>query len=71
MFVHLILRYDRVPSEKISRSKYNNGATYFERYITVQCVNDSMHKKLAYGVHFQLLIWICVDSIGIPSKSFM
>ena len=40
--MHLIPCYDRVPGEELTRSKYKNGTTYFERYMTVQCVNDSM-----------------------------
>ena len=45
--MHLIPCYDRVPGEEITRSKYKNGTTYFERYITVQCVNDGMRIVLA------------------------
>ena len=45
--MHLIPRYDRVPGEELTRSKYKNGTTYFERYMTVQCVNDSMRVILA------------------------
>ena len=45
--MHLIPRYDRVPGEDLTRSKYKNGTTYFERYMTVQCVNDKMRTVLA------------------------
>ena len=45
--MHLIPRYDRVPGEELTRSKYKNGTTYFERYMTVQCVNDKMRVILA------------------------
>ena len=45
--MHLIPRYDRVPGEELTRTKYKNGTTYFERYMTVQCVNDRMRIVLA------------------------
>ena len=45
--MHLIPRYDRIPGEELTRAKYKNGTTYFERYMTVQCVNDSMRTVLA------------------------
>ena len=45
--MHLISRYDRVPGEELTRGKYKNGTTYFERYMTVQCVNDGMRMVLA------------------------
>ena len=45
--MHLIPRYDRVLGEELTRSKYKNGTTYFERYMTVQCVNDKMRTVLA------------------------
>ena len=45
--MHLIPRYDRVPGEDLTRSKYKNGITYFERYMTVQCVNEKMRIVLA------------------------
>ena len=44
---HLIPRYDRVPGEDLTRAKYKNGTTYFERYMTVRCVNDKMRIVLA------------------------
>ena len=44
---HLIPRYDRIPGEELTRAKYKNGTTYFERYMTVQCVNDKMRTVLA------------------------
>ena len=36
-----------VPGEELNRAKYKNGTTYFERYMTVQCINDKMHIVLA------------------------
>ena len=45
--MHLIPRYDRVPGGELTRAKYKNGTTYFERYMTVQCVNDKMRMVLA------------------------
>ncbi len=45
--MHLIPRYDRVPGAELTRSKYKNGTKYFERYMTVQCVNDKMRIVLA------------------------
>ena len=45
--MHLIPRYDRVPDEEMTRSKYKNGTTYFKRHMAVQCVNDSMRAVLA------------------------
>ncbi len=45
--MHLIPRYDRAPGGELTRSKYKNGTTYFERYMTVQCVNDKMRMVLA------------------------
>ena len=37
--MHLIPRYDRIRGPHLTRSRGKNGITYFERYITVQCVN--------------------------------
>ena len=37
--MHLIPRYDRIRGPHLTRSRGKNGTTYFERYITVQCVN--------------------------------
>ena len=45
--MHLIPRYDRVPGGELTRAKYKNGTTYFERYMTVQCVNNKMRMVLA------------------------
>ena len=45
--MHLISRYDRIPGEELTRAKYKNRTTYFECYMTVQCVNDSMRTVLA------------------------
>ena len=38
--MHLISRYDKHPTEEITRSKSKNGTTRFERYMTIQCVDD-------------------------------
>ena len=45
--MRLMPRYDRVPGREPARSKYKNGTTCFERYMTVQCVNDKMRMVLA------------------------
>ena len=44
--MHLIPRYDRTRGEELTRSKYKNGTKYFERYITMQCVNDGIRLNL-------------------------
>ena len=44
--MHIIPCYDRVPDKELTRSKYKNGTVYSERYMTVQCVNDSMRAVL-------------------------
>ena len=36
--MHKIGRYDRVRGEELTRSKYENGTMYFERYMSVQCI---------------------------------
>ena len=46
--MHLIRRYDRIRGPHLTRSKNKNGTTYFERYITVQCVNAG--SRLVLGV---------------------
>lgn len=43
---HLVCRYDRKPGEELTRSRYKNGTKYFERYITVQCVDRRMRLDL-------------------------
>ena len=62
--MHLIPRYDRVPGEELTRSKYKNGTTYFERYMTVQCINDKMHVVLA-AIYLKRLESVpdCVDIV--------
>ena len=37
--MHLIPRYDKIRGPHLTRSRGKNGTTYFERYVTVQCVN--------------------------------
>ena len=44
--MHLMPRYGRTRGEELARSRYKNGTKYFERYVTIQCVND--------GVRFHL-----------------
>lgn len=44
--MHLIPRYDRTRGEELTRSRYKNGTKYFERYITIQCVNDGIRLNL-------------------------
>ena len=44
---HLIPRYDRTRDDHLTISKYKNGTKYFERYITIHCVNDGL--RLALG----------------------
>ena len=44
--MHLIPRYDRTRGEELARSRYKNGTKYFERYITIQCVNDGARLNL-------------------------
>ena len=57
--MHLIPRYDRVPGEDLTRSKYKNGTTYFERYMTVQCVNDKM-RSAGQNVSHTLYMYMCL-----------
>ncbi len=54
MDLHLICRYDRTHGEELTRSKYKNGTTYFERYMTVHCVDDTMRVVLA-AIHLKML----------------
>ena len=44
--MHLIPRYDRTRGEELTRSRYKNGTKYFERYVTIQCVNDGARLHL-------------------------
>ncbi len=43
---HLYPRYDRTRGEELTIYRYKNGTKYFERYITIQCVNDSIRLNL-------------------------
>ena len=45
---HLIPRYDRKPGPELTRSRQKSGTTYFERYMSVQCVDDGMRLVLAF-----------------------
>ena len=45
--MHLIPRYDRTRDDHLTISRYKNGTKHFERYITIQCVNDGL--RLALG----------------------
>lgn len=45
--LHKIPRYDRTRDDHLTISKYDRGTKYFERYITIQCVNDGL--RLALG----------------------
>lgn len=45
--MHLIPRWDGEKTEDLARSKMKDGTTYFERYITVQCVNDDSQITIA------------------------
>ncbi len=44
---HPIPRYDRIKDDHLTISRYKNGTKYFERYITIHCVNDGL--RLALG----------------------
>ena len=44
--MHLIYRYDKKPSEELTRSRYKGGTRYFERYMTMQCVDDGIRLNL-------------------------
>ncbi len=45
---HLICRYDRTRGAELARSRYKNGTMFFERYVTVQCVNDGARVHLGF-----------------------
>jgi hypothetical protein len=45
--MHKICRYDRTRGEELTRSKYENGTMYFERYMSVQCTDEGSHLNLA------------------------
>ena len=53
--MHLISRYDRKPGEELTRSRYKDGTKYFERYMTVHCVNPAMRIVLA-GIYLKMAI---------------
>ena len=44
--MHKICRYDRTRGEELTRSKYENGTMYFERYMSVQCADEGAHLNL-------------------------
>lgn len=46
--MHLIPRYDKEHGEELTRSKPKKSTEFFERYITIQCVNKT--KRLILGV---------------------
>lgn len=45
--MHLIARYDKKRSKHLRRSKHKNGTTWFETYITIQCLNSGIRLVLA------------------------
>ena len=45
--MHPIPRYDRTRDDHLTISGYDHGTKYFERYITIHCVNDGL--RLALG----------------------
>lgn len=45
--LHKIPRYDRTRDDHLTISKHDRGTKYFERYITIHCVNDGL--RLALG----------------------
>ena len=45
--MHKIGRYDRTRGEELTRSKYEKGTMYFERYMSVQCTDDGAHLNAA------------------------
>ena len=51
--MHLIARHDREPGEELMRSRYKLGTKYFERYLTVHCVNATMRMALS-GAHLKM-----------------
>ena len=44
---YLMPRYDRINDGHLTISRYKNGTKYFERYVTIHCVNDGL--RLAPG----------------------
>lgn len=45
--MHKICRYDRTRGGELTRSKYEKGTVYFERYMSVQCTDEGAHLNLA------------------------
>ncbi len=45
--MHLIPRYDKSPGEELVRSKSRDGTSHFERYITMQCIDEQ--KRIVLG----------------------
>ena len=45
--MHLIPRYDR-KSEELTRSRHKSGTTYFERYVSIQCVDEDMRLIMGF-----------------------
>ena len=45
--MHLISRYDKKRDKHLRRSKHKNGTTYFEVYLTIQCLNAGARLVLA------------------------
>ena len=48
--MHLISRYDRKYGSELVRAKRKNGTHVFERYITIQCVDNK--RRLVLGVAY-------------------
>ena len=48
MDAHPICGYDRTRGAELARSRYKNGAMFFERYVTVQRVNDGARVHLGF-----------------------
>lgn len=46
--MHLIPRYDRQPGEELTRSRQKSGTTYFERYVSIQCVDKGMRLVMGF-----------------------
>ncbi len=44
--MHLIPRYDRTRGGELAIYRYKNGTKYFERYVTIQCVNNNIRLNL-------------------------
>ena len=45
--MHKIGRHDRTRGEELTRSKYEKGTMYFERYMSVQCTDEGAHLNAA------------------------